>query len=277
LRRESCIPASRDESDGGQSRRADIERAVLVAAVEQSADAVVITDASGRIQYVNPAFTTMTGYTREEAVGQNPRVLKSDRQSKEFYKELWNTIASGQVWRGELINRRKAGNCYTEEMTITPVRDPEGEIVSYIAIKQDVTERRAAEEAKRFLASIVECSEDAIVAHTPAGIILTWNRGAEALLGYSPEEAIGRHMFTMMPPEEQPRVASAIELVLRKNIGGSREHVLLRKDGRRVRVSVMPNLLPHFAGEAVAMAVIIRDITEQKQAEESQALLASIV
>ncbi|MGA2119369.1 MAG: PAS domain S-box protein [Bryobacteraceae bacterium] len=267
----------RDRADGGKGRRADIERAGLAAAVEQSAESVVITDTSGRIQYVNPAFTTMTGYTREEAIGQNPRVLKSGRQSPEFYKELWETVTSGRVWRGVLINRRKDGTCYTEEMSIAPIRDSDGEIASYIAIQKDVTERQVAEESKRFLASIVECSEDAIVAHTPAGIILTWNRGAQALLGYSPEEAIGRNMFTMMPPEEQPRAASAVERVLKTNIGGRREHVLLRKDGRRVNVSMMSNRLPHFAGEVEARAVIIRDITEQKEAEKSKALLASIV
>jgi len=259
---ESPVFAFVNRADGGNSRRADIERAGLAAAVEQSADSVVITDTSGRIQYVNPAFTTMTGYTREETIGQNPRVLKSGRQSPEFYKDLWDTVASGRIWRVELINRRKDGTCYTEEMSIAPIRDSEGEIASYIAIKKDVTERQAAEESKRFLASIVECSEDAIVAHTAAGTILTWNRGAQALLGYSPEEAIGRHIFTMMPPEEQPRVAPAAEQVLKTSIGGRREHVLLRKDGRRVHASMMSSRLPHFAGEVVATAVVIRDITE---------------
>src|ERR1022692_1826857 len=84
-----------------------VERAGLVAAVEQAADGIVITDRDGKIQYVNPAFTTMTGYTREEAVGQNPRILKSGRQSAAFYQQLWNTITSGQVWHGDVINRRK--------------------------------------------------------------------------------------------------------------------------------------------------------------------------
>ena len=142
------------QSQASRDCHPDIECAGLGAAVEQSADAILITDTSGNIRYVNPAFTAISGYSREEAVGQNPRIVKSGRQSPEFYKEIWVTIASGQVWRGELINRRKDGTLYTEEMRITPVRNSDGEIVSYIAIKQDVTERRAAEEAKRFLASI---------------------------------------------------------------------------------------------------------------------------
>ena len=178
-----------------------IEQAGLVAAVEQAADGIVITDTDGKIQYVNPAFTAMTGYTSEEAVGQYPRILKSGLETAEFYEELWNTIRSGRVWHGELINRRKDGTFYREEMRITPVRDSKGEIVSYIAIKHDVTERRAAEEAQRFLAAIVESSEDAIAAYTPAGIILTWNRGAETIFGYSAGEAIGKHvsMLTVLP------------------------------------------------------------------------------
>ena len=259
------------------NRQADIERAGLIAAVEQSADAVVITDTRGKIQYVNPAFTAMTGYSREEAAGQNPRVLKSGCQSPEFYKELWDTVASGRVWHGDLTNRRKDGTFYTEEMRITPVLDSHGEIVSYIAIKRDVTERRAAEDARRFLASIVECSEDAIVANTPAGIILSWNRGAEALFGYSAEEVIGRHVSMLMTPEEQLHVAQFIEQVLKTNAGCQREGLLIRKDGSRFSASIMANSIPNFAGEGVAMATIIHDITERKQAEESRALLASIV
>ncbi|MGA3018189.1 MAG: PAS domain S-box protein [Bryobacteraceae bacterium] len=274
----------REDAGGGTNvpqspsgRQADIERAGLTAAVEQSADAVVITNTSGEIQYVNPAFTAMTGYSFEEAAGQNPRVLKSGRHSPEFYKELWDTIASGRAWHGELSNRRKDGTFYTEEMRITPVRDSHGEIVSYIAIKRDVTERRAAEDAKRFLASIVECSESAIVANAPSGAILTWNRGAEAIFGYSAEEAIGRHVSILMPPEEQQHVARFIEQVLKTNSGSQREGVLLRRDGRGFSASITANSIPNFAGEPVAMAAIIHDITERRQAEESRALLASIV
>ena len=177
-----------------------IERAGLVAAVEQAADGIVVTGIDGIIQYVNPAFTAMTGYTSEEAVGQNPRILKSGHQPAAFYEDLWNTIRSGRVWHGELINRRKDGTFYDEEMRITPVEDANGEIVSYIAIKHDVTERRKAEEAQRFLAAIVESSEDAIVAYTPAGVILTWNRGAEAVFGYSAGEAIGKHLSMVVAP-----------------------------------------------------------------------------
>ena len=124
-----------------------IMQAGLAAAVEQAADGFVITGSDGIIQYVNPAFTAMTGYTREEAVGQYPRILKSGLLAPAFYEELWRTIRRGKAWRGEMINRRKDGTIYHEEMQITPVLDLAGEIVSYIAIKRDVTERRAAQQA----------------------------------------------------------------------------------------------------------------------------------
>jgi PAS domain S-box-containing protein len=108
-----------------------------------------MTDRSGAIVWVNRAFTQLTGYEREEAVGKNPRVLKSGEHDPVFYKSLWDTILSGKTWRGEVINRRKDGTVYTEEMTITPVRQAGGEITHFIAIKQNVTQRKLAEEALR--------------------------------------------------------------------------------------------------------------------------------
>ena len=98
----------------------------LVAAVEHASDGVVITDAAGTIVYVNPAFTALTGYTSEESVGQNPRILKSGKNSDAFYKELWKTIRSGYVWHGELINKRKDGTTYCEEMRLAPINDANG-------------------------------------------------------------------------------------------------------------------------------------------------------
>jgi PAS domain S-box-containing protein len=91
------------------------------AALEAAANAIVITDFRGTIQWVNPAFTTMTGYGAEEVLGKNPRLLKSGKQSQSFYADLWSTVSSGRIWHGELINRRKDGTTYIEEQTITPL------------------------------------------------------------------------------------------------------------------------------------------------------------
>ncbi len=255
----------------------NIERAWLVAAVEQAADGIVITDAGGIIRYVNPAFIRMTGYTSEEAVGRYPSILKSGRHSPDFYEQLWKTIRSGQVWVGELLNRRKDGTFYNEEMRITPVRASNGEVVRYIAIKHDVTERRAAEEAQGFLAAIVESSEDAIVAYTPAGIIRTWNRGAEAVLGYAAGEAIGKPLAFVVAPERLPFLPAFTSRALEGNAIPQYESACLHKDGRKIHVAVTASPIRNAAGDATAISVILRDISERREAEQNRALLASIV
>jgi PAS domain S-box-containing protein len=245
--------------------RSMIGRAGLRAAVEQAADGIIITGADGKIEYVNPAFTAMTGYASQEAVGQYPRILKSGCQPAAFYEDLWNTIRSGRVWRGEVINRRKNGTFYHEEMRIAPVRDPNGEVVSFMAIKHDVTERRAAEESRRFLAAIVENSEDAIVAITPEGIILTWNRGAEAVSGYSADEAIGKPVS--MVADRAAELARFTGRVLEGKAVSQYEGVCRRKDGQRFHVWVTGSPIRNAAGDVVAISAVLRDITERQRVE----------
>ena len=114
-------------------------------AVEQGASSVIITDLDGNIEYTNSRFTRLTGYTPEEAIGQNPRILQSGNHSGEFYKELWGTITSGRVWRGEFHNKKKDGELYWELGSISPIRNSEGTITSFIALKEDITERKLME------------------------------------------------------------------------------------------------------------------------------------
>ena len=120
-------------------KRAEEERSRLSLAVEQAAEAIVVTDRGGSIQYVNPAFERITGYPAEEAVGKTPAILRSGKHDESFYKELWSVLGRGEVWAGHFINRKKDGSLYEEDATISPVRDPLGEIVSFVAVKKDVT------------------------------------------------------------------------------------------------------------------------------------------
>ena len=129
-----------------ERKLAERELRKLSRAVEQSSSTVVITDSAGRIEYVNPKFTATTGYTVDEALGQNPRVLKSGTMPQDFYSDLWNTISSGREWHGEFCNRKKNGELYWEAASISPIRDASGEITHYVAIKDDITERKRMEE-----------------------------------------------------------------------------------------------------------------------------------
>lgn len=121
----------------------------LSRAVEQSPSIVVITDTEGRIEYVNPKFTQVTGYTQDEVLGENPRILKSGETPSEDYKQLWDTILSGNEWRGEFHNRRKNGELFWENASISPIKDKDGVITHFLAVKEDITARKEAEAAER--------------------------------------------------------------------------------------------------------------------------------
>ncbi|NTV48743.1 MAG: EAL domain-containing protein [Geobacteraceae bacterium] len=127
-----------------KQRTAELRK--LNTAVEQSANSVVITDVNGIIEYVNPKFSEVSGYSREEVIGQNPRILKSDKQPDEYYADMWSTITAGQEWQGEFCNKTKDGKRYWELCNIAPIKDESGVITNYVAIKEDITGRKINEE-----------------------------------------------------------------------------------------------------------------------------------
>jgi two-component system, cell cycle sensor histidine kinase and response regulator CckA len=129
-----------------ERKRDEARIRLQAAALEAAANGIIITDRNGTITWANPAFTQLTGYAAEEVVGRNPRLLRSGRHDQAFYRNLWETITSGRVWQGETVNRRQDGSLYTEAQTITPVPDEHGDITHFIAIKQDITERRHLED-----------------------------------------------------------------------------------------------------------------------------------
>jgi two-component system cell cycle sensor histidine kinase/response regulator CckA len=132
-------------SDITERVRAEASHALLVMAVEHTAETIMITDHAGTILYANPTFEKTSGYTRAEALGQNPRLSKSGKHDAEFYRRMWAVLAAGQVWSGDMINKRKDGTFYEEDVNISPVRDAAGEIVNYIAVKRDITEQKKLE------------------------------------------------------------------------------------------------------------------------------------
>jgi len=145
IERTGALAEARDIAE-----KASAELRKYFLAIEQSGSSIVITDLNGDIEYVNPRFESVTGYTRQEALGKNPRLLKSGKQPREFYVDMWNTISAGKTWNGEFNNRRKDGSFYWESATIAPVQNEHGEITQYVAIKEDITaEKQLREDLQR--------------------------------------------------------------------------------------------------------------------------------
>ncbi len=162
------------------SRRNELEaeRRRLAAAIEQTSETIVITDRNGTIQYVNPAFETLTGYSREEAIGNTPRVLKSGKHDKLFYEKMWTSLLQGNVWKGNLINRKKDGSLFEEDATISPMQDSHGRITNFVAVKRDVTREISLEKQLR------QAMKMEAIGTLAGGIAHDFNNILAAILGY---------------------------------------------------------------------------------------------
>ena len=229
---------------------------------------VAMTDVKGSITYVNDKFCAISKYSREELLGQDHRILNSGYHPKEFFQQMYRTIAQGGVWRGEIRNRTKDGSFYWVDSTIVGFAGADGKLEKYVAIRADITERKRAEEVRERLAAVVESSDDAIIGKTLDGVITTWNHGAEKVFGYPVSEAVGKPMQMLVPPE---RANEEADILARVERGESVEHfetVRVRKDGKGIDVSVTISPIRDSSGAIVGVSKVARDISERKRAEQ---------
>ncbi|MCF7760874.1 MAG: PAS domain S-box protein [Cephaloticoccus sp.] len=250
-----------------RARELELKSAALAAA----ANAIVITDREGVITWANEAFSTLTGYALAEAVGRNPKeIIKSGQHPVGFYREMWETVLAGKVWSGELINRHKSGRLYHEAMTITPMREAGGEIEHFIAIKQDISARKAAEEKLRD-------SEERYRALFDNNPLPMWLYDVETLrflavndtavqkYGYSREEFLGLKITRIHPEEDVERLLGRLQ-EKRESTPAQNEWRHRRKDGTVFPVQVIARPL-QYQGRS-AWLVMAEDISEKKQLQD---------
>jgi PAS domain S-box-containing protein len=258
--------------DISEWKRAEERTRLQTAALESAANGIVIAGREGRILWVNPAFTRLTGYSGEEVLDQTMRVLNSGQQDAHFYQNLWQTILAGGSWRGEIVNRRKDGTLYTDETTITPVRDAAGAITHFIAVKQDVTERkraaRALEERTTYLKTLIEISPMSIVVLDTEGCIQMSNPAFEKLFLYSRREMQGANLDELIIPGG---LISEAEGFSKQCLLGASVHAISRrrrKDGTLADVEIYGVPLV-MEGRPRGTLALYQDITERKRAEEA--------
>ena len=225
-----------------EKKQAEVELLKLSQATEQSPAIVFMTDYDGNIEYVNTAFTETTGYTREEVLGKNPRMLKSGVQGLEFYKELWDTITAGKVWRGEFCNRKKSGELYWESASISPLTDADGKITHYVAVKEDITQRMQAEAeialARDYAESITTSISDALFVVNTDATIKSVNPATSTLLGYDEKELLGMPIGKLFAEEEEEEELKAVLDVMRTYVErASIGFVQISSDGNVIKAN----------------------------------------
>ncbi|MBN1263957.1 MAG: PAS domain S-box protein [Anaerolineales bacterium] len=242
-------------------------------ALNSAANGIVITDMKGTIEWVNPAVTNLTGYSAEELIGQNPRILQSGKHDNALYADLWGTILGREVWHGRMSNKRKDGSIYTEEMTITPVCD-EGQIHHFIAIKRDITEQQQMEQAlqeseARFRAFITGASVGMFVGDDQ-GNFIEINPALAVMCGYSVDELFNLGMANVIHPDDESESGQIYDDLLAGH--KEQEYInlrIIRKNGQLMWARVGMGMVRNTEGKPVYIIGVVEDVSEKHWAEEA--------
>jgi len=266
-----------------QSRQWDTLQNIQITALQSAANGVLITDENGIIIWVNPAVTELTGYKPQEMLNRKTNLFRSHKHTDAFYEDMWETITAGKVWRGELINKKKDGSLYHEDQTITPVKNEDGKITNYIAIKQDITayqkavkKLRESDERFRLLVNTVN-AYFYINEYSPNSQLKPRyiSENIEKLAGFQPQRFMNDWNFwqTIIHPED---LQNWIKFSHKLSEGSSceLEYRILHKDGKVIWVNDNAQVTREENGKLVIYATLT-DITERKQVENQIRHLAT--
>lgn len=255
-----------------ESRRDAARLRRLSQAVEQSPSVVLITDTRGNITYVNPKFTSLTGYRADEVVGRNPRMLKGGDMPASVYASMWEVIGRGEVWTGELLNRKKHGDLYWGLASISPIRDASGTVTEYIEVMEDITHRKHVEEALQqrleFQRTLMDAIPVPIFHKNRAGVYQDCNRAFEDFLGMGRERILGHTVFELAPHDLADLYHRKDEELFRGRETQIYETRVLHADGTHHEVLFNKALLTGPDGAPTGLVGTMVDLSELKQARQ---------
>ncbi len=255
-----------------ERKLAESEILKLSKAVEQTPASIVITNINGEIEYVNAKFCNLTGYTKEEAIGENPRILKSETTTHEYSSILWNTILSGKEWSGELQNKKKNGELYWESALISPIINDNNQITHFIAIKEDITDRKLAEEERirqsGLLTSLLDSIPDIIFFKDCNGIYLGCNPSFAEFVGKSRNEIVGKSDYDIFNSETANAFRKNDLIVLENKKPRHNEEWITYPDGKKILIDTLKT--PYWAsdGSLIGILGVSRNITKRKESED---------
>ena len=254
-----------------ESKRAEIQIRQLSLAVEQSPSIVLITDVDGRITYVNPKFTAITGYTLDEVVGENPRILKAGELPDDIYRDMWAAITRGEDWVGEILNRKKNGEHYWGLASISPIRNAAGKTTHYLEVMEDITQRKEAEQALRrqfaFQRQLIDAMPIPIFHKNCEGVYQECNDAFARFVGLPREEIIGHSTSELSPPDLAERYRQQDAALMRDQSMQRYEGTVLHADGSRHQVMFSKAVVHDDRGAVNGIVGAIVDLTDLKQAE----------
>lgn len=256
--------------DVAEKRRAEESTERLAAIIESSDDIIVSNDLHGIITGWNKGAEMVLGYRADDVLGKHVSMLMPEDHLEDTHKILSRISQGERVDHYETKRRRKDGQVIDVSLTVSPIRNSYGEIIGASKVGRDITERRRIEELRERLAAIVESSDDMIVSKNLDGVITSWNRGAEKLLGYSADEMIGKHVSSIMPPERAEDYEKILSKIRRGESVDHYETRRLRKDGSIVDVSLTISPIRNAEGQIIGASKIGRDVTQQKALEEQR-------